>query len=41
MGDAQLEAQAYPKEWRVAEVLSHIGSSAVIGSERFTHGLAR
>ena len=39
MDDAQLEVQAYPKEWRVAEVLSHIGSSAVIGSERFTRGL--
>ena len=35
MDDAQLEAQAYPKEWRVADVLSHLGSSAVIGSERF------
>ncbi len=35
MDDSQLEAQAYPKEWRVADVLSHIGSSAVIMSERF------
>ncbi len=39
MDDSQLEAQAYPKEWRVADVLSHIGSSAVIMSERFTRGL--
>jgi len=39
MDDRQLEAQAYPKEWRVAEVLSHIGSAAVIMQERFTRGL--
>jgi hypothetical protein len=26
MDDSQLEAQAYPTEWRVADVLSHIGS---------------
>jgi uncharacterized protein (TIGR03083 family) len=39
MDDRELEAQAYPKEWRVAEVLSHIGSAAVIMHERFTRGL--
>jgi uncharacterized protein (TIGR03083 family) len=39
MDDRQLEAQAYPKEWRVADVLSHLGSGAVIGSERFARGL--
>ncbi len=39
MDDRQLEAHAYPKEWRVAEVLSHLGSSAVIMSERFACGL--
>ena len=39
MDDGQLEAQAYPKEWSVADVLSHIGSSAVIMRERFARGL--
>ena len=39
MDDAQLEAQAYPTDWRVADVLSHLGSSAVIMSERFATGL--
>jgi uncharacterized protein (TIGR03083 family) len=39
MDDTQLAAQAYPTEWRVADVLSHIGSAAVIMSERFATGL--
>jgi uncharacterized protein (TIGR03083 family) len=39
MDDTQLEAQAYPTEWRVADVLSHIGSAGVIMSERFAKGL--
>jgi uncharacterized protein (TIGR03083 family) len=32
--DAQLEQPAYPTEWTIADVLSHIGSSAVIGQRR-------
>lgn len=39
MDERHLEAQAYPNEWRVAEVLSHIGSAAVIMQERFSRGL--
>jgi uncharacterized protein (TIGR03083 family) len=39
MGDKQLEAQAYPTEWRVADVLSHIGSAGVIMQERLARGL--
>jgi uncharacterized protein (TIGR03083 family) len=39
MDDQQLEVQAYPKEWRVADVLSHLGSGAVIMSERLASGL--
>jgi Mycothiol maleylpyruvate isomerase N-terminal domain len=39
MDDRQLEVRAYPKEWRVADVLSHIGSAEVIMHERFARGL--
>jgi uncharacterized protein (TIGR03083 family) len=36
----QLRAQAYPAEWTVADVLSHIGSSAVIMQLRLDAALA-
>lgn len=34
LSDAQLEQPAYPAEWNVADVLSHIGSGAVIMRRR-------
>jgi uncharacterized protein (TIGR03083 family) len=37
---AQLRAQAYPSEWTIADVLSHIGSGAVIMKRRVDDGLA-
>ena len=40
LSDAQLEQQAYPTEWRIAEVMSHIGSGAVIMARRLDDGLA-
>src|SRR5687768_17291746 len=40
LDDAQLEQQAYPTEWRIADVLSHVGSGAVIMSRRVEDGLA-
>jgi uncharacterized protein (TIGR03083 family) len=40
LDDAQLEVQAYPTDWRIAGVLSHIGSGAVIMKRRVTDGLA-
>ncbi len=39
MDDSQLEAPAYPSQWRIADVLSHIGSAAVIMGERISTGL--
>jgi uncharacterized protein (TIGR03083 family) len=39
MSDAQLEAQAYPSQWRIADMLSHIGSAAVIMGARIRAGL--
>ncbi len=30
LDDAQLEAQSYCSEWSIADVLSHLGSGAVI-----------
>ena len=36
----QLRLQAYPKEWTVADVLSHLGSAAVIMQTRLDAGLA-
>lgn len=36
----QLELQAYPTEWTVAQVLSHLGSGAVISLRRLEDGLA-
>src|SRR4051812_32309245 len=38
--DDQLEAPAYPSEWTVAQVLSHLGSGAVIFDRRLQDGLA-
>jgi uncharacterized protein (TIGR03083 family) len=40
LDDAQLERQAYPTEWRIADVLSHLGSGAVIMTRRVEDGLA-
>jgi uncharacterized protein (TIGR03083 family) len=37
--DADLEAAAYPSEWTVADVLSHIGSGAVILRRHLDDGL--
>ncbi len=34
LSDAQLDEPAYPAEWRIADVLSHIGSGAVIMQRR-------
>ena len=38
--DDQLESPAYPSEWTVAEVLSHLGSGAVIFNQRIEDGRA-
>ncbi len=35
LSDAQLDEPAYPSEWTIADVLSHIGSGAVIMQRRF------
>jgi uncharacterized protein (TIGR03083 family) len=40
LDDAALAAPAYPSDWTVADVLSHIGSGAVIMQQRLEHGLA-
>ena len=40
LDDDVLEAQAYPTEWSIAQVLSHIGSGAVIVQRRLDDGLA-
>ena len=37
---SQLEAPAYPREWTIADVLSHIGSGAVIMQRRLDDALA-
>ena len=37
---AQLELSAYPTEWSIAQVLSHLGSGAVIALRRLDDGLA-
>ena len=39
LDDAQLERRAYPTEWTVADVLSHVGSSAVILQRRLDDAL--
>ena len=40
LSDAQLEQQAYPTEWRIADVLSHLGSGAVITERRLDDAFA-
>jgi uncharacterized protein (TIGR03083 family) len=40
MSEAELTARAYPTEWSVADVLSHLGSGAVISRRRFEDTLA-
>jgi uncharacterized protein (TIGR03083 family) len=40
LDDSQLEQQAYPTEWSIADVLSHLGSGAVIGARRVEDALA-
>src|SRR3954447_21113128 len=39
MGDDDLERSAYPTEWTIADVLSHIGSGAVIFLRRLEDSL--
>lgn len=39
LDDAQLERRVYPTEWTVADVLSHVGSSAVILQRRLDDAL--
>ncbi len=36
----QIERSAYPTEWSVADVLSHLGSGAVLFQRRLDDGLA-
>jgi hypothetical protein len=38
--EQQLAGGAYPSEWTVAQVLSHLGSAAVITQRRLEDGLA-
>jgi uncharacterized protein (TIGR03083 family) len=38
LDDTELEAPAYPTEWTIADVMSHVGSSAVIMQRRFDDG---
>ncbi len=40
LDDAQLEAQSYCSEWSIADVLSHLGSAAVIMRRRLEDALA-
>jgi uncharacterized protein (TIGR03083 family) len=40
LGDEQIVAPAYPSEWTVADVVSHLGSSAVLLERRVADGLA-
>ena len=40
MSEQQLTARAYPTEWTVAQVLSHLGSGAVITQRRLEDALA-
>src|SRR4051794_2784558 len=39
LDELQLEQPAYPTEWKIADVLSHLGSGAVIMKRRVTDGL--
>lgn len=40
IADADLTSQAYPSEWTIADVLSHLGSGAVITQRRLDDALA-
>jgi uncharacterized protein (TIGR03083 family) len=40
LDDRQLEAPAYPNDWTIADVLSHLGSGAVIMQRRLEDALA-
>jgi hypothetical protein len=40
LDDAALEQGAYPSEWTIADVLSHLGSGAVIQQRRLDDALA-
>src|SRR3954469_13343199 len=40
MGDEDLTRPAYPTDWSIADVLSHLGSGAVILQRRLEDGLA-
>jgi uncharacterized protein (TIGR03083 family) len=40
MNEADLSRQAYPAEWTIADVLSHLGSAAVITQRRLEDALA-
>jgi uncharacterized protein (TIGR03083 family) len=39
LGPDQLESSAYPTEWSIADVVSHVGSSALISLRRIDDGL--
>ena len=41
MSEAELTAGAYPTEWTVAQVLSHLGSGAVITQQRLDRTVPR
>lgn len=40
LDDAAIRASAYPSEWTVAQVLSHLGSGAVITGRRLEDGVS-
>jgi uncharacterized protein (TIGR03083 family) len=40
LGDAELETSAYPSDWSVADVLSHLGSGAEIALRRLDDSFA-
>ena len=40
LDSAQLRSRAYPSEWTIADVLSHVGSGAVIMQRRLDDALA-
>ncbi len=39
LSESQLVASAYPTEWTVADVLSHLGSAAIISKRRLDDGV--
>jgi uncharacterized protein (TIGR03083 family) len=40
LADADLTRPAYPRDWSIADVLSHLGSGAVIAQRRLDDGIA-